>query len=140
MNLLQLHKKAKDAGINIDIRVSGSDYPGPVITVVGHTVAYNPFGSEHYARSFLDDELKYLEHGMDAIDLAVDEIINNLRPAAKPIIKPEMNWEMANAILEDLIETYDGRSLYIGRFKILKYRLDTGERTRELYDEIMALR
>jgi hypothetical protein len=73
---------------------------------------------------------------------AMDEIIENLCPKE---ITEEM-WEQAENHLYSMIMLYSGlRSIKTYRYELdhtlhpLRRRVESGERTRELYDKIMVL-
>lgn len=139
MDLIKIHERAKEADITIDIRFEPRF--GGSITVAGRTIADNYCDMKAYARRIDIDEIKYhMSRGEDPIELAIDEIVENLRPELKKKPEPEIDWNATRGYLEHLIfkrETlYGYRGLYVA---LLKIRFDNGERTKELYDEIMAL-
>lgn len=142
MDLIKIHERAKEADINIDIRFEPRF--GGSITFTGRTIADDFYDTKCYSRMFNADEVNYLMvRGEDIIELAMDEIISNLRPEFKKKPEPEIDWDATRGYLEHLIfekETlYGHRGLYVELLRSLKIRFDQGERTRELYDEIMAL-
>lgn len=136
MDLIKIHERAKKAGINIDIIIEAEGYDTDQVIIKGSTITENYYESQHYARMFPLHELEYLTvRGEDIIELAMDEIIKNLG-------KSEMDWYAAETRLQDWIDTFMDRRLPI-YFKLklesLEVRLRDGERTQELYDEIMGL-
>lgn len=135
MDLIKIYERAKEADINIDIRFEPRF--GGSITFIGRTIADDYYDTECYSRMFNADEVNYLMiRGEDIIELAMDEIIGNL--------KPTLDWKKAEEHLQFMIGMYEGCG-WTGMFGLkfslwpLKERLLSGERTRELYDEIMAL-
>lgn len=142
MDLIKIYEKAKKANITIDIGFEPRF--GDSITVAGRTIADNYCDMKACSRRIDVDEIKYhMTRGDDAIELAIDEIIDNLRPEMKLKPEPEIDWKAVQGYLERLIfETemlYGYRGLYVELLRTLRIRLKKGERTRELYDEIMAL-
>lgn len=137
MDLIKIHERAKEAGINIDICFRPEF--GGSITVTGRTIADNYYDIKAYARRINIDEAKYTaSRGDDAIELAIDEIVENLRPETK------MDWVKADRHLQFMIGLYQelGMPGVFGLVTVLRpleERFLDGERTRELYDEIMAL-
>lgn len=137
MDLIKIHERAKKAGINIDISIEAEGYDTDQVIIKGSTITENYYESQHYARMFPLHELEYLTvRGEDIIELAMDEIISNL--------KPTLDWKKAEEHLQFMIGLYEGCG-WTGMFGLkfglwpLKERLLSGERTKELYDEIMAL-
>lgn len=135
MDLIKIHERAKEANVTIDIGFEPKF--GESITVAGRTIADNYCDMKAYARRIDIDEIKYhMSRGEDPIELAMDEIIENLRP--------KLDWEKAEAHLRFMMDLYRGIG-WTGMFGLqlglrpLEDRLMSGERTRELYDEIMAL-
>lgn len=137
MDLIKIHERAKKADINIDIwfrpKFGGS------ITVTGRTIADDFGDTECYSRVLDADEVNYLTiRGEDALDFALDEVIRNLRPEIK------MDWVAAEQHLQFVISLYQelGMPGVFGLVTVLRpleERFLDGERTRELYDEIMEL-
>ena len=131
MDLIKIHERAKEADITIDIQFEPRF--GGSITFTGQTIADDFYDTKCYSRMFNADEVNYLMvRGEDPIELAMDEIIENLRPEMK------LDWEKAERHLSHMIEVLSmiGRAKYA---RLLYERLDAGERTCELYDEIMEL-
>lgn len=137
MDLIKIHERAKEAGINIDISIEAEGYDTDQVIIKGSTITENYYESQHYARMFPLHELEYLTvRGEDIIKLAMDEIISNL--------KPTLDWKKAEEHLQFMMGLY--REIgWAGMFGMqlglrpLEDRLMAGERTKELYDEIMAL-
>lgn len=135
MDLIKIHERAKEANITIDIGFEPKF--GGSITFTGRTIEDDFYDKKCYSRMFNADEVNYLMvRGEDIIELAMDEIINNLRP--------KLDWEKAEAHLRFMMDLYRGIG-WTGMFGLqlglrpLEDRLMSGERTQELYDEIMAL-
>lgn len=142
MDLIKIHERAKEAGINIDIWFRPEF--GGSITVTGRTIADDFGDTECYSRVLDADEVNALMiRGEDAIDIALDEVIKNLRPEMKLKPEPEIDWKAVQGYLEHLIfekeMLYGYRGLYVELLRTLRIRLVQGERTKELYDEIMSL-
>lgn len=132
MDLLALHKKAKEAGINIDIWISGVDWDQRM-TVTGHTITDNFYDSKHYARTMSIQELEVFNgRGIDILERVVDEMIEKLRPEPEPIL----DWKIAeeylyylNAMARTPGDVKDLDELYA--------RYYAGERSYNLYHRIM---
>lgn len=144
MDLIKIYERAKEAGINIDISIEAEGYDTDQVIIKGSTITENYYESQHYARMFPLHELEYLTvRGEDIIELAMDEIIKNLRPEMKLKPEPEIDWKAVQGYLEHLIfekeMLYGYRGLYVELLRSLRIRLSQGERTKELYDEIMSL-
>lgn len=135
MDLIKIHERAKEADINIDIRFEPRF--GGSITITGRTIADDLYDTKYHSRMFNADEVNYLMmRGEDIIELAMDEIIENLRP--------KLDWVAAERHLQFMMDLYRGFG-WAGTFGLqtglrpLKDRLMSGERTQKLYDEIMAI-
>lgn len=135
MDLIKIHERAKEAGISIDIGFEPKF--GEYVTIAGRTITDNYCDMKAYSRRIDIDEIRYhMSRGDDAIELAMDEIIENLRPT--------LDWEKAEGHLRFMMDLYRGIG-WTGMFGLqlglrpLEDRLLSGERTQELYDEIMAL-
>ena len=135
MDLIKIYERAKKAGIIIDIRISGGEFER--VDIIGHIEADTYENYKKYAKTFSIDGLKESKlSGEDIVELAMDEIIENLRP--------KLDWEKAEAHLRFMMDLYRGIG-WTGMFGLqlglrpLEDRFMSGERTRELYDEIMAL-
>lgn len=137
MDLIKIYEKAKEANITIDIEFEPKF--GDSITVAGRTITDNYCDMKACSRRIDIDEIKYhMTRGDDVIELAIDEIIDNLRPEIK------MDWVAAERHLQFVIGLYQelGMPGVFGLVTVLRpleERFLDGERTRELYDEIMAL-
>lgn len=84
MDLIKIYEKAKEAGINIDISIEAEGYDTDQVIIKGRTITENYYESQYYARMFPLHELEYLTvRGEDIVELAMDEIIKNLRPEMK---------------------------------------------------------
>ena len=82
MDLIKIYERAKEANVTIDIGFEPKF--GEYITVVGRTIADNYCDMKAYSRRIDIDEIKYIgSRGKDPIELAMDEIIKNLRPEMK---------------------------------------------------------
>lgn len=137
MDLIKIHERAKEANVTIDIGFEPKF--GESITVAGRTIADNYCDMKAYTRRIDIDEIKYhMARGDDVIDIVLTEVIENLRPEIK------LDWKKAEEHLQFMIGLYEECG-WTGMFGLkfglwpLKERLLSGERTRELYDEIMAL-
>lgn len=135
MDLLALHKKAKEASINIDIWISGVDWDRRM-TVTGRTITDNFYDSKHYARTVSIQELEVFNgRGIDILERVVDEIIENLRPEPEP--ERILDWKIAEEYLYYL-NTMARTPGDIKDLEELGTRYDAGERSYKLYHMIMS--
>lgn len=142
MDLIDICERAKEAGIDVEIRIN-TNVMEPNVIIEGITHEDDYYDRKRYCVQYSLVTLKEAKVAAeDLIKRATDEIIDNLCPKE---ITEEM-WEKAIRYLYNLIHTYAALGCH-GTFRYeldhtlrpLRRRVESGERTRELYDEIRAL-
>lgn len=146
MDLIDICERAKEAGIDVEIRIdtdTGHHQMEPFVVIEGCTHPVMGHGRDRYAVRYSVDMLKETKMAAeDLIKRAMDEIIANLCPEEK--ILTNEDWQKATEHLYLMIGIYSSytwpgaSSLSMG-LNTLKRRLLSGERSVELYDAIMAL-
>lgn len=138
MDLIKLCEKAKAANIDISINIV-TDAWEPFIVFQGATHAESYYDSERYnVKLSIKDINEAKVAAYDIVGRAIDEIIDKLSGLT------EEDWKKAEEHLRFMMGPYGGfgwdecvalaTALYP-----LERRLKSGERTKELYEEIMAL-
>lgn len=142
MDLIDICERAKEAGIDVEIRIN-TNVMEPNVIIQGTTHEEDYYDRKRYAVQYSLVTLKEAKVGAeDLIKRATDEIIANLCPEEK--ILTNEDWRKATAHLYLMIGIYSSytwpgaSSLSMG-LNTLKRRLLSGERSVELYDAIMAL-
>lgn len=145
MDLIDICERAKEAGIDVEIRIdtdTGHHRMEPFVVIEGCTHPVMGHGRDRYAVRYSVDMLKEAKVAAeDLIKRATDEIIDNLCPEEK---LTEDDWRKAISKLyslreDSVLRTYGDYISYRDRIiRTLRRRVESGERTRELYDEIMG--
>lgn len=135
MDLLALHKKAKEASINIDIRISGADWDQRV-TITGHTITDNFYDSKYYARTMPIQGIESFNgRDIDILERVVDEIIEHLRSEPEP--ESILDWISAVEYLY-FLNAMARTPGDIAELEECGARYAAGERSYNLYHRIMS--